>query len=187
MAAAAVKTISRNNISEWRNWVSLFPKGHEYDYFVKVNCSNDRMQVMSKEIRVKNSKFGIFYNAAGKTPSERIKIKPLQNGTREITNFPDVIFHWNESESSLYGERKCDADVYYYSHMHGGKKQEMKKNQKEVIYNFEEFCSQLAKKESNDKFDPRHTQLRFGKNDDDQATYVTLRSRTAGCLYDTFM
>ena len=63
----------------------------------------------------------------------------------------------------------------------------MKKNESEVIYNFEKFCNQLTENESEINFNPHQTKLRFGKKNDDQVTYVTLRSRTAGSLYDTFM
>ena len=186
MSAAAVKTLE-SELPRWRTWVSLFAEDFEYDYLVKVNHGNDQKGSIYKEIRVKNSPVGISFTAKGKTAKERIKIKSLKKGDEKNTSSSDVIFHWDETTSSLCGVHQCDTDVFYYSHMHGGKKHQMKKNKSEVIYNFEKFCNQLAKKKSHCKFDPHQTQLQFGKEDDEQVTYLTLRSRTAGCLYDTFV
>ena len=174
-------------LPQWRYWISLFAEGLEYDYILIVNSSDGRKGSIRKEIRVKDSPVGITFNREGKTPAERIKITQLTKANEKKAKLHDVLLYWDESKSSLYGVRQCNADMYCYSHMHGGKKQEMKKDKNEVIYNFEEFCNQLTENKSQINFDPRQTRLRFGKKNDDQVTYVTLRSRTAGSLYDTFM
>ena len=170
---------------EWRYWVSLFAEDLEYDYILAVS-SNGRKISMRKEVRVKDSGVGINFNASGKTPEERIEILQLQKGNETKASLADVLLYWNESKSALCAVRQCDADVYYYSHINGGEKKEMKTKESEVIYNFEKFCSQLSENESEIKFNPRQTKLRFGKKNDDKVTYVTLLSRTAGSLYDTF-
>ena len=172
----------------WRNWVNLFAKGLEYDYFVEINAKGWDDFLLKKPIRVaKNLDVGILYDSEKKQPKDRIKFKTFQNQSSDEEIKADVVLHWDEEKSSLSAEctKTCSAPVYYCSHLNDGDKKLIEIGEKVDIYRFEDLHQKLAKKRDEIKFDPRGTMIRFAKFKD-VAVCVVLRSRTAACLYQTF-
>ena len=155
-----------------------------YDYFVEIKSKGLPNFYGKPHVTVKDNDFGIVYDPQQQKLEDKVVCKRLQN--RKERKKADIVLHWNETNSSLTARRyrKCDISVDYYSHLNDGDGQPLKKDEEVDIYRFEDLHQQLAKERNQIKFDPRETMIKFK---DENRVSVVLRSRTAGCLYQTFV
>ena len=170
--------------------MDLFPKGHEYDYYVEIKSKGWPVFLRKAPIRVaENLDVGIFYDPTEAKPKNRIEFEKLDDESNNQREKADVVLHWDEKESLLSAKRnsKCLTPVYYSSHLNDGDKKILDEDAEADIYRFEDLYQQLKRERHNIEFDPNDTMVRFGKKCDERAVCVVLRSRTAACLYQTFV
>ena len=176
--------IPKSSTVTWRSWVNLFDENLLYDYFVEIKGKGLPNFCGKPLINVKDINFGIFYDPEQKKLEDRIECKKLQNGNERKK--ADIVLHWDEEKSSLSAKRstECSIPVHYCSHLNDGDEEPLEKGEEVDIYRFEDLHQQLAKEGYLIKFDPRETMIKFK---DENKVSVVLRSRTAGCLYQTFV
>ena len=165
----------------WRSLVK-FGDNLEYDYSAIIDRKSWKKYV-HKTFRVKDSKVGLFFDAKEKIPEKRIEFVTLENGG----NSPDVILQWDAISSSLSAELKSSIRVSYTSHLNEGKESEMEKDKSIPLFCFQTLRRQLVKGGTQNTFDPHGTKLKFKADTGKRSTDVTLQSRAAGCLYQTFV
>ena len=170
---------------EWRNWVQ-FDKDLKYDYFMEVDCDNLQQFVLHEKFSIKqDSVLNIFYNPEGDLPKKRIVFEESKEENNSGSNERlDVTLSWNESKGSLLATCKSDAAVICRSHVNGGVEEKMKKDKAIELFCFPKLFTQLSNELCVPEFDPSDTALIFDSNS--EKTTVSIRSRTAGCLYYTF-
>ena len=187
LTAPGFKKIHHNfdNVAS-KSWRSLVKYGDdlEYDYFAIIDRKSWKKYV-HKEFSVKDSKVGLFYNAEEKHTQKRIEFNALEKQPDGKT--PDIVFEWNEKKSTLSAELKSGILLSYISHLSGGKEREMEKYKRTPLFCFQTLYEQLVEGGTENTFDPHKTKLRFKPKTGKNATDVTIQSRTAGGLYQTFI
>ena len=169
-------------VDHWRNWVR-FDKDLEYDYFMEVDCDDLLQYIPCNEFSIKDSVLTICYDPEGDIPQTRII---FGKGNNSHEDEPDVSLSWNEDKGSLLAIRKSNNDVICRSHVTWGLEEKMKKDKALELFCFPKLYTQLSNESGVPEFDPSDTALIFGQESSKKTT-VSVRSRTAGCLYHIFV